>query len=382
MKKIVHFILAVFIFLAAPLSISGRQTNGHIARDGDVLHPGLSQSTNLILSLNDSSKTVVLDPDVTIFKELLDASSYVDGDTISYVQSATKHRFLLKGDTLSYIGFESRSTDFRIDAPVNVAVFPLEDGFTLSGEWSGHVFQYGTMILRNVRGISTSSVQEGWTLAAGADTLRDATRVTWTLDMAYADPDSVRAEMPDSVASDIVSGMRVDAKAIMSEHLLTERTLWFSEYARYPVMTDSRSFRVTHDLESGRRDTLPMSAIAIYYPALWQHEDTGEERPVESTREKIASCSTYPDENGVLAVGEPETHGGTVSITLVSSAGVAPATVTLYSDSGMLLSDPVTVSVGAVPRTFTLPVPGGWSGVMLVHIESKGERYTRKVIIQ
>ncbi len=380
--KISTRLLSISAILSAMVSSLFAQPNiPHNPRDGEHLHPGMAGSNSLILSVNDTTKTVLIDPQAVSFDNSRDASCYVDGDSISYVQFATKHRFLLKGDTLSYMGYENRSTDFRLDNPVKVAIFPLKDSTSVIDDWNGHVFHYGSMILKKVHGISKTSVQEGWTMTDGTDTINNAARLIWTLDMAYTDHDSISPEMPDSVVSDIISEMRVDVKTMMSEHLLTERTLWFVESARYPVMTDSRTSRVIGTPSSMRLDSLPLSALAIYYPASWQYSDTGEGITDERVWENEGSHSVSYSENDLLTVGEPDTDGTTVNITLSSSANGTQTTVTLYSDSGVRLSDPIIVSVDTLPQTFTLPIPIGWSGVVVLHIESGREKHTRKVIL-
>lgn len=256
-------------------------------RDHDRLHPGLAASPSLIVSVNDSARTVLIDPQGVSFDESYDASPYIDGDTISYVQFATKHRFLLRGDTLSYIGYENRATDFRLDAPVSMAVFPLKDGASVRAGWSGHMLHNGSMILRHVRGTSVSSVEEGWTLTDGNDTVSDAKRLLWKLDMAYADPDSVTASMPDSVASEMISEMQVDVKVVLSERLLTERAMWFADDARYPVLTDSRVSRMILSEEGIPTDTVPVSMLAMHYAASCQYSDTGEEVAAPKRQEGI-----------------------------------------------------------------------------------------------
>ncbi|MDE5813137.1 MAG: hypothetical protein K2H72_02520, partial [Muribaculaceae bacterium] len=277
MKKISRiFLLSSLVSIAASSTVAQSDTD-HIPRDGDRLHPGLAESRSVILSVNDSTRTVLIDPSAVSFDGESDAWTYIDTDTISYVQFATKHRFKLSGDTLSYIGYENRATDFRLDHPATAAVFPLKDGDIVRDVWTGHMLRHGALMLRHVKGVSTGRVEGGWTLTDGTDTIRNATRLRWTLDMAYADPDSVTAAMPDSVASDIISELQVDVKAIMSERLLTERTMWFSEDARYPILTDNRVYRVLLGEGGAPVDTVPLSTLAIHYPAPFQHSDTGED---------------------------------------------------------------------------------------------------------
>ena len=387
MKRIPRiFLLATAVFTAttSPLAQSIVE---HGPRDGDRLHPGLAGSNSLIISVSDSSRTVRLDPQAVSFDDAYDASPYVDGDTLSYVQFATKHRFLLRGDTLSYLGYENRATDFRLDAPVNMAVFPLKDGRMILDEWSGHMLHYGSMILRHVRGTSVSSVDEGWTLTDGTDTLRNATRLNWKLDMAYADSDSIDAEMPDSVASERISDIQVDVKAMLAERLLTERTMWFSGDARYPVLTDSRISRVILADGVVSADTVPLVMLAVHYPTAHQRYDTGEYSSAQKSYEKN-SGNAYgeyayetPDTGTFLTVGEPQVSGEAVTITLSSLSGSATATVMLFTDSGMKLTDPVTVTVGTVPQKCTVEIPTGWTGILLLRVEAGEESYTRTMII-
>lgn len=387
MKLILQiFLLAVAVFAAA--SIKGAQlSTDHTPRDHDRLHPGLTASTSLILSVNDSARTVLIDPQTVSFDDSYDASPYIDGDTVSYVQFATKHRFLLCGDTLSYIGYENRASDFRLDSPTVAAVFPLTDGKSGSDGWSGHMLHHGSMVLRHVRGVSASSIDGGWTLTDGTDTIHNATRLTWTLDMTYADPDSVSSAMPDSVASERISEMQVNVKAMLSERLLTERTMWFSGDARYPVLTDSRVSRVILADGGEPADTVPLTMLAMYYPASFQYYDTGEDFMVRKPQQGFLGdlCGEYghkDNDNGTsLTVGEPEASDGTVILTLSSPSGTRTATVTLFSDSGMRLTEPMEVTLTTVPQQYTVSVPSGWTGVILLRVESNDESYTRKTVI-
>lgn len=357
----------------------------HTPRDGDRLHPGLAASPSLILSVNDSTRTVLLDPQAITFDDSYDASPYIDGDTVSYVQFATKHRFLLRGDTLSYIGYENRATYFRLDAPVSVAVFPLRDGSSVYGDWKGRMLHHGTMILRNVRGTSMASVQEGWTLTDGSDTLRNATRLTWTLDMAYVDPDSVTSSMPDSIASERISEMQVDVKSMLSERLLTERTIWFSEDARYPVLTGSRVMRVKPDDSGVQSNTVPFSMLAMHYPPACQYADTGEAPHISKPSGSLAYDGSSPLGDNVgsgeeLTVGEAAFTGSTVTVTLSPQPDPVAVTLTLFSDSGIRLTVPMKVTVGSVPLSCSVEAPDGWSGVMLLRIDAGEHSHTQKII--
>ena len=387
MKKISPISSLASIIFTAATAIGAQSSDNHIPRDGDHLHSGFATSGSLILSVNDSSRTVLIDPSAVSFDEDSDAWAYIDTDTISYVQSATKHRFVIHGDTLSYIGYENRATDFRLDSPAVAAVFPLSDGRFTTDEWTGHLFQYGTMMLKHVRGISRGEAQGGWTLTDGTDTLRNAVRLRWTLDMAYADPDSVSVAMPDSVASGIISDMQVDVRSMLAERLLTDRTMWFTEDARYPVLTDSRVSRVVISEGGVSADTIPLTMLAMHYPASFQRSDTGEDYVAQKPEGKKGSDQYgeyhYEDsDHGTsLKVGEPELSGDAITVALSSPSGTCTATVTLFTDSGMRLTEPKEVTLTTVPQQYTFNVPSGWTGVVLLRVESGNESYARKTII-
>ncbi|MDE5813279.1 MAG: hypothetical protein K2H72_03245, partial [Muribaculaceae bacterium] len=169
--------ISQILFLSALASIAAFSTVAqsdayHIPRDGDRLHPGIASSQSLILSVRDSARIILIDPAAVSFDGDSDAWTYIDSDTISYVQFATKHRFKLSGDTLSYIGYENRATDFRLDRPTTAAVFPLKDGDIVRDVWTGHMLRHGAMMLRHVKGESTDRVESGWTLNAGGAVTR------------------------------------------------------------------------------------------------------------------------------------------------------------------------------------------------------------------
>lgn len=383
MKKIpLIFLLIALIFQTVS---SAYAKSDHTPRDGDRLHPGIADSGSLILSVRDSSRTVLLDPSAISFGDDLDAFTYIDSDTISYVQFATKHRFLLRGDTLSYIGYENRATDFRLDSPAIAARFPLEDGNVTRDVWTGHMLQYGSMILKHVKGESGSVAERGWTLTDGTDTIRNATRLRWTLDMAYANPDSIDASLPDSIASELISDIQVDVRSLLSERLITERSFWFAESARYPILTDIRVSRVFAGSGIEMADTVPISMLAMYYPASFQYSDTGEEIIGQQPDGKNVSdpygvCEDA-DHGNSLKIGEPETSGGSVAVTLSSQTGTCTVTITLFTDSGIRLTEPKEVTLSTVPQQCTVNVPAGWTGVVLLRVDSGDESYTRKVIL-
>ncbi len=382
MKKFPPFIILTLFSIGA-VSISAQQAAAHIARDGDKLHPGLSLSTDLILNIDNSTRTVLLNPDAVIFKESLDASAYIDGDTISYVQSATKHRFIYRNDTLSYLGFENRATEYTLATPANVVCFPLQDGVTICVTWTGQILHHGCMLLKRMAGISTSRIEEGWTLTDGTDTIPSASRLIWTLDMAYADTDSVDTSMPDSIASAIISDMRVNVHDALSERLVTERSLWFTEDARYPILTDTRVSRITLPGHADA-DTVPISLLAMYYPPSFQYSDTGEDRSAMPRRQTGSGDNLTFDsgdiEESTLDIGEPSVSGSMLTVQL-SSEYSTDATLTVFTDSGIRLTDPVTVTVGPMPQSYGIPIPSGWSGVVLLRVEAGDASYTRKAII-
>lgn len=387
MKKYPPLFFALALFLVPASYLYADSTEKHIARDGDRLHPGLSLSSYLILSISDSSRTVLLDPKAVSFDDSQDAAAYIDGDTISYVQSATKHRFILHADTISYIGFENRATDFRLDSSVSVAHFPLKDGDIVRDSWTGHVFHHGSMLLKRMTGVSTSRVETGWKLTDGTDTLRNATRLVWTLDMAYADTDSLDTSLPDSITSGLISDMQVEARDLLSERMVTGRSLWFTEDARYPVLTDSRVSRVITTVGAGKADTVPISMLSMYYPSSFQYSDTGELPPEKPTRANSGSegsqCNEFGDETapGLLTVGEPYVMDHTISITLSNKGGAAEATLTIFSDSGIRLAEPSAVTIGVVPQKYKVNIPAGWQGIILLRVDAGNESYTLNVII-
>lgn len=386
MKRISRILIPAIATLAASSPTGARTAADHTPRDGDRLHPGFAAPNSLILFVDDSTKTVSIAPQAVAFDSGSDAYVYIYGDTVSYVQSATKHRFTLRGDTLSYIGHENRASDFRLDRPAQVALFPLNGRAVVRDGWSGHLLQYGSMALKHVSGESHSYVDKGWTLTDGTDSLHNVTRLVWTLDMSYFDPDSISISMPDSVASEWISEMQVDVQAVLSERLLTERAMWFAEDARYPVLTDSRVSRIMLGEGGTPTDTVPLSMLAMYYPVSWQRSDTGEDitdgntRGTDGGHTNDAYDDSSPDSGAALSVGEPKVSGDFVKVTLSSRSGTVYATVTLFSDSGIRLTEPVTVTVGTAPQDHSMEAPSGWSGVMLLRVDAGEESYTRKII--
>ncbi len=200
--------------------------------------------------------------------------------------------------------------------------------------------------------------------------------------MSYVNPDSIANLDPDSITSEKISDMNVDVKALKSGRQLTERTLWFSPDARYPVLTDSRVSTIELCNDGSLLDTIPLSTLAMYYPPSFQYSDTGEE-PVGKKNGNRGASDNYDDEriNPSFNVGEPEIVENTLEVSLSSSGDYIDADIMLYSESGMRLSGPTPVTLGPVPGIYSVPVPDGWKGVLILSVENGIKQITRKVIL-
>ena len=373
-------IVSVSLCLASSPADSG--FSSHAPRDFDRLNPAVSFFPNAITAIDCKTRVATISPSSFSTDDGGEARIYINGDTISFVQFATKHRFIMLSDTLSYLGFENRATLFSIDPAFARLRISAAEGDTLRTEWTGSVHGYGRDVLKATRGMSVCHTDSGWTLNCDGDTLRDVTRVVWDLELEYVNPDSIPAEAPDSVAAEAASDLMVDVERLLSERLLTRRTLWFADGTRYPVLqqTAVSSVRIREDGEV--RDTVPVSQVCMYYPPSWQYADTGEElrlSPADRTGNELPE-NGYEEESCIYA-DEPVTDGETVTLSVSSSNGETNATVTLYSDSGFRLSEPVSVTLTSVPRTLSIPIPTNWKGVLLIRVDAGTDSLTRKTVI-
>ena len=379
---------AVLLLIPALAAASGLAEindamTSHAPRDGDRLSPGVSPD-DAVLIIESDSAAVLAATSLFCHERSSDIAIHIDGDTVAYVQSATKYRFLISSGLLPYLGFENRATDFSTDAPVPVMRLPLTAGEVTESAWSGSAYSHGKSILKRVKGYSRSTVERGWTISAEGDTIHDAVRVKWRTDMAYADADGIDTAQPDSVNMESVSDLRVELAGLMSERLLTEREMWFSDVARYPVLLRSTTSRVM-TRPGLAADTVPASGIAMYYPPHYQHGDTGE-MPEDMPR-KSDGHGNRPVDNGYGTDGFPaeladaSVSGNTVSVRLSSRAGTVRVTLALYTDSGIRLTDSVALDIGPVPQTYTIDMPDGYRGVILVRAEAGEESVTCKVIV-
>lgn len=381
-----HRLPAIPAILSAAVCLASVNTGGgntdHTPRDFDRLGPAVSFSRSAISSIDSTRRIASINPASFITEDDNEARIYIEGDTVSYVQFATKHRFLLHSDTLSYMGFENRATLFSIDMPFAAVNLAMNEADTVKDRWTGRAIQYGSTVLKATRGKSTSYVDRGWTLVADGDTVHGATRVIWDLDMEYVNPDSIPANAADSIKAETVSDLIVDVDRLLTERLLTRRELWFADDARYPVLQRSTVSRIGERDEGDRLDTIPRYQVSMYYPVSWQLADTGEEpRKSPAGENRDVRRQTSYDEESALHAGEPVADSEAVTLTVSSENGDKDATVTLYSDSGIRLTEPVTVTLTAVPRTLRLPLPTGWKGVLLIRVEAGADSLTRKTVI-
>lgn len=364
------------VYAATPIS-----ETPHSPRDGETLHPGVSFSSCALLGSDSiTSKTISISAELFLSDDSNDAAIYIDGDTISYVQFATKYKFLLSSDTLRYSGFENRATSFSLDTTVAVMGLPLKYGDNFSEEWSGTVFTHGRNVLKRVSGVSKTFLDKGWSLTDGTDTIGNATLARWTIDMAYVDQESINAVSPDSISPESVSDLIVPMERIITERVLTERSIWFCDEARYPVLTLTSVFQIKPSGAEGC-DTVPVSTLAMYYPPVYQQSDTGEEI-VRKKKPGNDNGGTSPySEDTIADISEPLVTGNTMELTVSSPEGPVDLEVSLFTDSGIRLSEPVSVRAGAIPTTVSLDIPAGYRGVILIHIDSPQGQTTRKVII-
>lgn len=363
----------------------------HTPRDGELLHPNIAAATGAISDVDMSAKTVSFNPDLFSPVDEADARIYINEDTIGYVQFATKQKFMLHGDTLSYLGYENRASEFCFRGDVVLATLsPLQSVSGHGSGWTGRITLHGSDLLKQAIGRSKTEVQGGWTLASDTDTIRNATYMLWDMDMAYFDAASVTDAEADTIRWEQVSDLILPVDEMAGQRLLTRRELWFADDARYPVLLRSSVFRLRPG-DSASCDTIPVSLFASYYPAAFQYADTGE-LPSDHSPRKIGR-SSYADGAGSgsdpasgttgdsgLLVSEATADGDTVTVTVSSETVSGPITLTIFTDSGIRLSEPLTVTATAVPRAVTLPIPQDASGILILHIESDTGSTSRKII--
>lgn len=211
------------------------------------------------------------------------------------------------------------------------------------------------------------------------DTVCDATYVKWKFTLAYTERDSIGKNMPDSLANEYISDFEVPVDRVMTESLFTEREMWFSDAARYPILQRHRVYRLK-DNENEACDTTLISQFSMYYPAAFQFSDTGEE-PIKEKPRNIAGNNGDDGTIYGVDVSEASADGEQISVTLSSLTGETDLTLTLYTDSGIRLSTPTTVKAGAIPQKHTLPIPSGAKGVIILLIESDTGSQSQKIIL-
>lgn len=111
----------------------------HIPSDGDRLHPGISLDPRAITTVQTANRTVSICSDMFSPEYDADVSVYVDGDTLSYVQFSTKHIFRISSDTLSYIGNDNRSSEFRVDRSATPVAYVPGEGISTPVAWTGRL---------------------------------------------------------------------------------------------------------------------------------------------------------------------------------------------------------------------------------------------------
>ena len=264
-RFLIKSILAVIplaVFAADPVR------NGfsrHLPRDIEKLNPDVSLSASAISLIDSSRRLVNFNPALFYSDPGNSAGIYISGDTVNYVQFATKHRFIQNSREFAYSGFENRATRYSLNEPLPVMKFPSVENGTVQANSSGSVTGYGGILLKLIKGRSTGNVSAGWTLTDGNDTVRDAKCLVWELDTKYLDPDSVAGEWNDSISQESVSDYEVDVRRLLWERLLTRRMIWFTDDARYPILQQSTVSRLVGRDSKTECDTVPVSVLSMFY---------------------------------------------------------------------------------------------------------------------
>lgn len=382
-----RFFFIPLILMVIPLAVFAADPVGggfsrHLPRDFEKLNPDVSFSPSAIGLIDNSRRLVNFNPALFYSDSGNSAGIYFSGDTVNYVQFATKHRFIQESGKIAYSGFENRATRYSLNEPLPVMKFPPVENETVQANSSGSVTGYGGILLKLIKGHSTGNISSGWTLTGCNDTVRDAKCLVWELDTEYLDPGSVADEWNDSISPESVSDYEVDVSRLLSERLLTRRMIWFTDDARYPVLQQSTVSRLVEKDSKTECDTVPVSVLSMLYPAECQYADTGEGNDAKKTVSDENNDVPSPDNTGnTVEAGDPESSNESISLTLSSKDDAVEATLTLYSDSGIRISESVTVILTAIPRTFSIPVPSGYKGIVLIRIEAGEQSLTRKTVV-
>lgn len=377
--KSILAVIPLAVFAADPV---GNGFSRHLPRDFEKLNPDVSLSASAISLIDSSRRLVNFNPALFYSDPGNSAGIYISGDTVNYVQFATKHRFIQNSREFAYSGFENRATRYSLNEPLPVMKFPSVENGTVQANSSGSVTGYGGILLKLIKGRSTGNVSAGWTLTDGNDTVRDAKCLVWELDTKYLDPDSVAGEWNDSISQESVSDYEVDVRRLLSERLLTRRMIWFTDDARYPILQQSTVSRLVGRDSKTECDTVPVSVLSMFYTPECQHADTGEGNDEKKRGNDENNDGESPDDTGnMIAAGDPEFSNESISIPLSSKDDALEAILTLYSDSGIRLSEPVAVILTAIPQTFCIPVPSDYKGILLIRIDAGEQSLTRKAVV-
>ncbi|MDO4335782.1 MAG: hypothetical protein Q4C37_08145 [Bacteroidales bacterium] len=378
-----HGYIAAIIISSALAFNALAHTNDNFAlhkpNDCDKLHPNVAYSQSAIGDVDAENRIVEFNAALFSPSDDADAAVYISNDTLSYIQFATNYRFKIESDTLKYIGYENRAGEFSLDVPAHAFIAGAGSVGSAASKWKGTHLHYGKQFLKHAEGESATASESGWKLVGDNDTIKDATYVKWRFTLAYTERDSIGKDMPDSIANEYVSDFKVSIDRVMTESLLTEREMWFSDAARYPILQRHRVYRLK-DNDNEACDTTLISQFSMYYPAAFQYSDTGEE-PFKEKPRNIADNNGSDGKIYGVDVSEASAEGERISVTLSSQTGDTDLTLTLYTDSGIRLSTPTTVKAGAVPQKHTLPIPSGAKGVIILLIESDTGTQSQKIII-
>lgn len=358
----------------------------HAPRDGDKLMPTVNFFDISSLNVDTIRRTVNFS--ASLFEPTKDAvaSIYVNDDTLSFVQFSNKHIFHFDEDEILYHGYENRASDFKLAKPVRVGnINTKNEQDILSEKWRGVITLNGDELLKKAIGLSTSIIQKGWKLIEDTDSILDVTYLRWEMDLCYFDQDVINPEASDSVNSERVSDLYLSVSEIAGERLLTRRELWFSQEARYPVLLRSNLMRIKKT-EGGVCDTVCLSTFASHYPDEFQREDTGEEPPYVTRNTDSNKASRYFKENNSsditgISIAEPSHQAGNINVVVSSKSGERELTLTLYSDSGIKISNPMVTTVGSIPQTMSIPVQSDAYKIVILFIESDTGTSSRKIFL-
>lgn len=295
---------------------------------------------------------------------------YGEMDTLRYTANGISEIYTISGDTLQWLGNESRSKSIGLDDAVPVCRLPIVSDCGIRSHYSGILSYWGDLPVKRIFGTSESSVTNGITLTADGDTVHGVTMLGCNTAM-NMEPDTAQLHRGSLIFEDDI----IDRTTFLTCRKVFFATDCENKTAGYPMLTITDTYMLTGNNESSM-DTVALGSVTRWMPELTA---LASERKMENMKPRHTDDGADEEYFPINIDTRQETENE-LTVTLSSQNGQETLTATLCTTDGIIIGSSQTLTITTVPSEYRFQLPSDIRGVILLRLETSDASRTIKII--